>query len=406
MAKNEQVVIVKKHEKEYKGFDIRRLIPKDFVILSNILGLIFIILIIVLGIYAYGWSQSSDGQTTIGKAINLVSSAKTYINPSYWGARIQKIGNVWQTDTDTKSTKKGVIFNSFSASVDNVVQGSMIQVPFGLELKNVDVSVLPINLSCSLKDKDKKTIHGTIIPKNPLVAYGGAIDQSAYCRIEGKHTKGLKGKVEIEGRVGFPFETKGATLKVYFTTQKVKDLLDPYKKMKPDEFSSHFFKYYKIQEKQPISVKYKGEPVAVGMAARYSQRQPVILSQTENPIIGISIDNKWDGNMTQVNNFILYLPKGVTINQKISKNPNMDCPFIERRSGSKYVEYIVDSKIKDQITLGIAKSMAFTCWLNVEDGFVGTGNYLTQNYKVDFSYYYDIEPQKAVLTVKEVGAKK
>jgi hypothetical protein len=398
MAKKQdkQVIEVKPYEREYGRMDIRRYGQaagkRDW--LAKLFTIAILIVLAIGGIYAYYWAQSSSGQSFMTDSKSMLSKGVQYVTPSYWATRAQRIGNIWDTDTNPKSTEKGIIFKDFSILSPETPAGSAFNVLYDLEIKNTEVASIPITLSCGMEANDK-TIKGTIIPSSTITVSVTTIDQAPVYQFLGQDTKGLKGSVEVEGKVSFPFETKDAKLKVYFTTKKVKDQLG----------KEDFFKFYKIKESLPIKVTYNGEPIKVGIGATHS-KQPVVITKGINPIIGISLLNEWDGNMTSINSLNMYLPTGITINKKISQNPSTLCPFIKRRDGSATTEFAIADEFKKKISLAKGQSRSFRCWLDVDETFVGSGNYIQKEYEVDASYNYELEPKKASVTVIEVSSKK
>lgn len=356
---------------------------------SHFLGTLFVLVLVIVGVYVVYHFLSPAGQRQLTEAKLFVHE----YNPASWYKgkllEAQSIGDVWGTN-DVAEEKKGVLFEGFSSRTGaQVPQGVPVTFAYDIKLSNTEVSNLKLAMGCKVKGKD---IEGDI-NENPMIVSGRRMTKYARCTLPAEVTQGLSGTVEVEGSVSFPFKTEDVRIKVYFTGEETEMGL-------PE--GEDFFEYMGIDESQPILAEYHGEPVEIGLGVSVNNQQPVVLSEGFNPLVGISLSNQWSGKMSKLASMKLELPKEVTINQEISKSPSRLCPFVLSRQGTDKNEYRADESFIQDIKLstGDEKSTAFECYLDVSPELLGTSEYAVKEYKAEAEYEYELEPKTAVITVK------
>ncbi|MDI6737502.1 MAG: hypothetical protein QME12_03210 [Nanoarchaeota archaeon] len=382
----------------FKIFDIRAWKPTEEgkeQQKSYALGIVFVFLFALLIIYGFYWASSPGGERTLVQFKNIISP----YNPVTWYktqiGKAQSIGNIW-TAEPVAVEKKGILFESFtSMTSEEITQGSIAQFKYGLKLSNVDLPPTPVTMSCKVKGKE---LEGRVVP-NPLIIKGKRLTDSAQCWLSKEITSSLSGTVQVEGGISFPFKTEDVRLKVYFTSRAMEDSL-------PKE--QDFFDYMNIDERQPIRAKYNGEPISIGVGVSVENIQPVLLEEGINPVVGISLRNEWDGDMSNLISLKLTLPKELTINQELSPSPSEVCPFMLSRQGTETIEYKASGQFLEGFRLEPEGSKSFECRLDVSPDFLGRAPYIVKEYRVDAEYEYAMPPAKnkegktATITLKKV----
>ncbi|MFA5887997.1 MAG: hypothetical protein WC852_04785 [Candidatus Nanoarchaeia archaeon] len=385
-----------KPKPKYGWTDVRRYIPTEegkAKTKSKAAFWIVLFLLILLAVYGYYWAASPGGQRSMFQLKNAIAP----YNPVTWYsteiAKAQDIGNIW-TSEPTAVEKKGILFESFKpVGSEEIPQGTLALFTYGLRLSNAEVSRTPVTLTCDIKGKDLK---GDILPTNPIYITGKRITENARCRLSKELTSALSGTVEVEGGASFPFKTEDVKLKVYLTSRAMEDSL-------PDD--EDFFSYMNIQETQPIRAQYNGEPVEIGIGVSTENTQPVVIEEGINPLVGITINNRWDGKMTNLTSLTLTLPKELTINEEVSSYPpNEVCPFTLSRQGYITNEYKASGEIIESISLESGRLRSFECWLNIAPELLGSAPYVVKEYAVDAEYNYQLPTQTATITVKKIAS--
>lgn len=359
---------------------------------SKSLWVFMVLALILLGVYAYYWAASPGGQRMIVQAKNLFME----YNPATWYtkqiAKAQDIGNVWSAEP-VAAEKKGILFESFRPTgSEEIPQGSIALFTYGLKLSNAEVTRTPLTMTCEVKDKN---LAGQVLPANPIYITGRRITEDVRCRLPKEITQSLDGTVEVMGGVSFPFKTEDVRLKVYFTSRAMEDSLPEGQDM---------FSYMHIDESQPIRAQYNGEPIEIGIGVSTENTQPVILNEGTHPLVGITINNRWDGNMTKLTSLKLTLPRELTINQELSANPNEICPFTLSRQGRETNEYKASNEFISTFSLASERLRSFECWLDVSADFLGNAPYVVKEYRVDAEYEYELPKQTATITVKKIAS--
>ncbi|MDD4878232.1 MAG: hypothetical protein PHO02_04310 [Candidatus Nanoarchaeia archaeon] len=359
---------------------------------NKALWVFMVLALFLVGTYAYYWAASPGGQRSLVQAKNLFME----YNPATWYqkqiGKAQDIGNIWSSEPVT-AEKKGILFESFKPTgSEEIPQGSIALFTYGLKLSNADVARTPLTLTCEIKENN---LQGQILPSNPMYVTGTRITDNARCRLPKEMTSALSGTVEVMGGVSFPFKTEDVRLKVYFTSRAMEDSLPS---------GEDLFSYMHIGESQPIRAEYKGEPIEIGLGVSTENIQPVVLDETSNPLVGITINNRWDGNMTKLTSLKLVLPRELTINQELSANPNEICPFTLSRQGRETNEYKASEEFISAFTLASERLRSFECWLDASPDMLGNAPYMVKEYKVDAEYEYELPKKTSTITVRKIAS--
>jgi len=381
--------------------------------LKTLFALVSVILVISVFFFGYMYLQTDKGKRAyeesllklgeynpINRYLELVGESSTF--------------DYWDTETNRSSTKKGIeLVDFYSVSGNRFPSGNTFYLKYDLEFHEIEKDGVEAVVYCELSGtKDEGIItQGNIIPDSSLTLKK---DSSLRCEIEGETTTDLDGEYIISGGLEFPFETKDVNLKVYFISGEVFDEL-----VDEDE---NFFDRFGIDEDLPIRAVYNGEPlrIAIGVGGEGEEEQPVVVRGAEYasyPLIGIHLENEWDGKIISIEEMILTLPTGITINQELTKNPNYLCPFEKSGTSKNGNEYSFDDDLKDLVFQSFDEEIIdspiyqydlvgdeknFECWLDVEETVIGNSVYKTDYYRVDVEYTYQLADESEVITIYNV----
>ncbi len=385
-------------QKRYGRMEVERYVPSKESVrkrTSNILFIILVLAIVLLGIYAFYWFQSPTGARTLD---NMKSTLSEYNPLSWYSQQItiakERTGNMWTANTNR--TKTGIIFEDFEIiGSAEVPAGSPILLAYDLAIENADVEDLPLNIECRIDESSLSSdvqVEGVILPDNPVIVSGKEITENIRCRIPGELTGSIEPDTyEIKGKIKFPFQTRGVKLKVYFADEEIDRQFDE---------REDFFDYYDIEEDLPIRTQYNGEPVEIGIGVNSENIQPIILGQDSSPLIGITLSNRWDGEVMNLSNFKIELPNGLAINKEFSNNPSPSCPFEQGRKGQTVTEFVAIPQYIENIVLEKSESQTFECWLQQEQDILGDALYTTKDYGVSVGYNYQLPEESASVTIK------
>lgn len=347
--------------------------PTYSVFSKYVLLLVFIIALVIAGVYAWAWLQSEAGARRMGEI----------------GAFWEKYGPIklmtkqyeetrkaisWETQTNPEAEKQGIMLKSFDSLRSKIKGGEELTLKYDIEVKVPEGASVPTDFYCKIKDTD---IQGEIIPPNPTTITSGK-KPTVRCKFTELQTETLLGATKIEGGFMFPYTTEDVELPVYFAREETGD----------------FFEKYGIPERNPIQTQYNQEPVGIAIGISDANIQPVIAKDEYN-MIGIGIYNKWDGKLKQITSLELVVPQEVTI----TSEPTTTCPleFSKQEKGKNI--YKAPAGILDDIA--IDSPMSFECWADISESIIPMdAEYSKKKYAASIGYLYEVSPKTAVVTVE------
>ena len=370
-------------------------------------AMIFILLI--GGIFFYGYASSASGQATIA---NVGAQFKSWtIDPaknllqSIYGARA---GDYFSYKINDSKTEMGVKFKSFTSILGDVVpQGQDISFRYDFDFVGVDKDdSYPAEFYCQLlKDEGKSTelkIEGEIIPSGEIELNKNT---NVQCKIPGEETANLDGAYNVYGAFAFDFKTLDAKLPVYYITSETSDQLS----------GEDFFDYYNLDISQSdLRVTYNGEPIsiAIGVGGEGNEEQPIIVSGTDTyNTIGITLTNEWQGDIKELQYMELMLPEEVKLSD-INEAPTLGCPFIEAGTERGYNIYVLDDSvnqelfdyyIKDERFFGKSNYHTFQCWIDVDESIFNDAPYVVKDYSASIEYKYKVKDKVASVSIVKTG---
>ncbi len=348
---------------------------------SYLVPLIFIIALVVLGIYAYAWLSSESGQTqwVQAKAAFGKYNPVTLITGQIWETQRAV---TWTGESNATAKKQGIQLNSFSAISTKALAGGDILLKYGIDTNIPSTYTIPTDFYCKISSTEAE---GETIPPNP-VTITSTKTPSVRCKFSEEQTKTLSGPVKIDGWLTFPYTTKDVKLPVYLARETA---------------AENFFDKYGINERQPIKVQYNEEPVELAIGVSDENTQPVIVAEESYPMIGIAIHNRWGGKIKAITGFEMTLPEGITVNQQITKNPTTICPF-ELSTTTKAGDNVYKAPASMLTELETSNLETFECWLNIEQDIIPQdSDYIKKSYAASISYIYQTNPKTGVVTVGE-----
>tara|TARA_Y100000310_G_scaffold340693_1_gene437369 strand:+ start:1755 stop:3032 length:1278 start_codon:yes stop_codon:yes gene_type:complete len=361
--------------------------------LKTVFILIVVLLLLpIIGFYAYNYASSSQGQVNVQNAMDFVKENNPLTLYFDFIGEAQT-GDVWGgSTTNSSSTKRGVDLNGIdSVSGDSVPAGiDYFLLEYDIDYNNIDSDGVEAEFFCELRDGNTVLGFGEIMPSTNVLLKRGV---DVFCRIDNSIIADLDGVYTVTGWFSFPYATEEVTQKVYFIQEDVADFLD--------ENDRDFFSAYGI-DKDLIKSYYNGEPVSVTID---EDDQPVIVRDYSTPTLGLFLENEWSGSVEELIDMTLYLPSGVTIDEDLTQNPSLACPLIYSGQQTRKNVYKLssggDENILNQDFLWGSKieEKRFSCWLNVEDSIFGDADYVDLDYEVDLDYYYMTDEESTAIDI-------
>ncbi len=354
-------------------------------------------------------------------------------------------GDYFSSTVNRSSTKQGIDLESLtSLSGSSIPGGTSIDLQYDLEFYEVKSSETfdEVHFTCSMnvtkeleaddtsctedaecgggdyvcesrKCVEKYTVFGEIIPETPTTIKKGS---TVLCRINGEDTADIPDgeSYTIYGGVSFPYETVGAAKLTYFITESANYDLE--------FLERDFWEYNELDiSNSDLSVVYNGEPIGIAMGfggESGKDGQPVIVPEGETFIqnaLGITLENKWSGGtIVSLEDMILYLPDGVTLDAELSGEPSLTCPFVDagRDSATDENTYVLDVDvagdlfdfyIEENTFWGKDDRHTFTCFIDIEEDFVGAAGYEPDTIRAEVSYVYEVAQKNEQITILATG---
>jgi hypothetical protein len=362
------------------------------------------------GFWAYGFGSSAQGQAAIESGMELLRAAYDGTIGSIFGtleeAQARGSGDYFGSRTDSEEEEYGVQLVDMKAFTSSVPAGETFQVQYDLEWHDVKDSI-EANFYCQANgtkgDNEEKTVAiGDVVPSDTIILDEG--DQ-VLCKINGEDTADLNEPINVRGWFDFTAETLDVTLPIYIITGELADYLD--------DTNNDFFDYADLDVSQSdLQTLYKGEPirVGIGVAGEGANDQPLIVRTGEVlsfSMIGVTIENEWDGELIDIEQFSLYLPDGMELDEGLNDLPSLGCPFNQEGEYRGSYQYELDEDIKEQLFeyyfskdwAGQDGFQTFQCWLSVEEDIFNGNDWTDEEIVVDMKYTYQTQKESASLTI-------
>ncbi|MFH1332262.1 MAG: hypothetical protein ABIH63_03170 [archaeon] len=365
--------------------------------LSVVLTIVIVIMVVFGGLYGYFYVTSPTGQRSVTDLWGRVSSGVSNFYNYLFIQQPQRAGKAfYSSDTNDTKVDYGVRFVNFqSVGSKKVPSGATSSfkyvVTVGENFENIN-----LNLDCKVDPSD--VIDGEIskIPSESLKlsSENPAVANNLRCTFKTRGDLTEDKTVTVKGSIKSLIPAQRASLKVYLLSAK------EYERLKGQDF----FKVNNKNDKLPIKALYNGEPVELGIGVAEDLKQPVIVgSGYSPPLVGITLNNRWEGKVSKINSLLLFLPEGVSIDDSMSPKSEL-CPFTEVGSSGKYKRYEADKEILSLFPpFGSGETEAhrtFECWLKIDDSLVeGKDAGFETAYHVDVSYDYQFNERSDVITV-------
>ncbi|MBI4016681.1 MAG: hypothetical protein HY363_03230 [Candidatus Aenigmarchaeota archaeon] len=298
-----------------------------------------------------------------------------------------------QIDEDSKRDL-GVQLEELKASEERTFEGMPASFYTTLKAEALDK---PINIiaSCTIDEQNIELL-------------GCETKEGENCKItvEGKETTNLDCVAE-----NLPAGTHTATLSANFdfTTRSYLPvyLMEKNKLRELIKRNLDPLKGYDIKE--PVATTTKG-PVRVGIAVG---AQPVgigLQTGEPGPTIAVTIDNTWEGEVKEIKNVLIFLPKGIRIT-KIAGARVLGIPFKQTCDGVRQIDeqearlcdetinaYTITPESADEAFGSFVSFRAYT--LTGEGLELGPAPITTRNIRVSVIYEYSLEKEK-IFTVEQ-----
>lgn len=389
--------------------------PTQYKELNWIIFAIIVVVLILVGTQAYAYSQTESGQRMVADYSSKISNAVEDLNPFTFVQRAEEnFGGGWGLKNNPESTLKGLVFNDFEAVSPEVFAGQPIKINYDIRLMNVEAYETAAEFNCVMTKikTDGQTselyLEGEIVP-SPYITFERDIPQVS-CNFADGLTEELDGQATVEGSISFAFETEDATLPVYIIKSNIYDKL--WKDY--DTWQNGFYQEYNPPlNDNELKVTYNGEPVSIsiGTAPVGQIQQPVVAGAIEKtPYLGIKIKNEWNsGTVTDLTELKLTLPPYIQIDEDLSQNPNIICPF--NFVSSSFTEgniYEIDETVRENLfKLGVLgteeKARSFECSLIIDETGLDPADYTPTEYKVDASYGYTLNSKTETISIRDIN---
>jgi len=380
---------------------------------NGVLIIIMLFVLLVGGIFAFGYFSSERGQRGVQNFISLVNEwTFDPISDFFSGVFATGSGDYFSTKTNSSSTKRGIDLRDFRAIAgETFPEGQNFDLLYDIEYYNVPAgSSYQGDFSCyfNTSKEDSPSLEkrdGDIISSDSEIIRKGS---TTYCRIPGEFTEGLDGAYTFYGSFSFDFQTEDAVLPVYFIPGELADSLG----------DTDFFDAYDLDIRQSdLEVVYNGEPlsIAIGVGGEGEEQQPVILRGGETSsfnTVGITLTNEWNGDIVSLDSLTLYLPDGILLSEELNGEPHAGCPLVSAGKDGRRNMYILDESAREELFTNYIQNNAFfgksnyrtfQCWIEVEEDFLGDAPYVVKEYEIDVAYHYQTQERRETISIVSRG---
>ncbi len=276
----------------------------------------------------------------------------------------------------------GVYFEDITSAAREFYVNEPVDIWGNLLVRTLDRdSPVTVSIDCQYEEE---RIPGTVRPEDNFTIYTME-EEAIECRFD-ERTIPIGTRV-IKLTADFNFKTM-AYLKSYMID---KDTLRSLRREEIDVFD-----HYGIRDKSPIAIFTNG-PVKIGME---TNEPPIGLSEGATPYLGITIENQWSGNIKDIRELEVQVPKGMKF-----FDGNCDGKFNELTEGELNPEhhtYVLNGKGRTYLKMPIEKDgipyRSLRCLMKVYDKemLLGDVPFTTKYFRATVSYDYELEHEVSV----------
>ncbi len=341
-----------------------------------------------------------DGMSKLGNSFtkglsNVVTTIKSIpgqVKKSFDRAVLYTVGGDYYTGNVDRNVKEplGVYIEKVKAADPKYYSGDTIVVYGVLRARTIDPSIpITIAVSCYEGDDNSPDKIGTVARNKFTVESFDVFDLECNMKElkEGSHV--IKLSSEFEN-----FPTYGYVKAYFMDRQRLRELLreniDPL-----DRFG--------ITEKKPVAV-YTNGPIMIGMGTSSEIVGIGKGIETITPRLGITLDNNWKGQVIEIKEIYLQVPKQMSITEgKSACGPNYNVKLVENKDFSEEVakddNYKTYKLERDPARVKEAKTpTTILCNLNVDNSeeFLGATPIAIKYFRAKINYKYKITEQISI----------
>jgi hypothetical protein len=145
-----------------------------------------------------------------------------------------------------------------------------------------------------------------------------------------------------------------------------------------------------------------------------SEEQPVVVRSGEvisYNTIGITLRNEWNGDLMEFQDFTLWLPDGIELDEQLNGDPSPSCPFVYTGVENRFNTYKLDDSMVDlfdnyvssQEFFGKSDYHSFQCWLKIDPEILSDAPYVVKEYKAEAKYRYKVDEKYDSISIIGTG---
>lgn len=311
----------------------------------------------------------------IGRVKRKVQQQMEFATGGYYEGQVEENENI----------PLGVYFEDTKASVTEFYEDEPVEVWGDLLVRTLDRDTpVTVNVGCEYEEEHMPA--NSVMPKEGFTIYTME-EEVIECRFDaGAIPKGTR---KIRLTADFNFKTM-AYLKSYMMDKET------LRSMRKDEID--VFDYYGIRDKNPIAIFTNG-PVKIGME---TNDPPMGLYENSTPYLGITIENQWSGNIKNINEMIVQIPRGMEFFKNCDEKFDV---VTEGVTDPNYNVYALNDRGKRYFKMPIEKERyrSLRCLMQIKDKnrVLGDVPLTTKYFRTTISYDYELE-QDVSVNIKQV----
>jgi len=387
--------------------------PADTKKFITILAVVFILGVFV--VFLTGYMLSEAGQRSVAE--NLANIKEVTLDPIsdfFTGIFTLGSGDYFDYSTNSSSKKMGIDLKDFRmVTGETMPAGYAMDFLYEIEFLNVlKDSTYYAEFQCyfNITEQDDSTldipeqVFGEVLPTSTLIIMR---DSKPICRFSGEDSTDLDGPLIVYGSFSFDYATKDVTIPVYFISGEYSDFLG-------DE---SFFDDASLKvSASDLKTTYNGEPISIGIGVggEGSEEQPVVVRSGEvisYNTIGITLRNEWNGDLMEFQDFTLWLPDGIELDEQLNGDPSPSCPFVYTGVENRFNTYKLDDSMVDlfdnyvssQEFFGKSDYHSFQCWLKIDPEILSDAPYVVKEYKAEAKYRYKVDEKYDSISIIGTG---